>query len=494
MLRALSLSLGLCIGLIQETPAQSMAPRIGVDRRIELTVILFKLAGASEFNQNNFVEYQADIERYFGPFRGHEAVALARALHDHGTTFSAVMGIPIRLSDPPELRERVPFDSTGGWPGPPADIQRFVEAARRFAVATRAEEFFAAHRVLYDSVNVRLRRPIDSLADLQWLSAFFGVPPDRDFVVVPMLANSETSFSSCMQPPNARLECYSILGHHRTDAAGFPMYDAGFVGTLVHEAGHAYVNPLANARRSDFERSAPRVQAQVADAMAAQAYGSWTSMVNESLLHAVEARYALAHQGPDALPRFFADQRKQSWFWVEELYNVYGEYEANRRTYPTFAAFMARVIAYFDSLPERVPAMVQRYDAQRPKVASLSIDNGSQSVDPGLHEIVVRFDRPVREDGWSIVPSFGHSTPTKESQARVPTITWKSWGTGNAPHTPFKQGTGLDSTGTTFRFGVELQPGREYEFQLNTPHGYGFKNADDGVPLAPYRITFKTKG
>jgi hypothetical protein len=71
---------------------------------------------------------------------------------------------------------------------------------------------------------------------------------------------------------------------------------------------------------------------------------------------------------------------------------------------------------------------------------------------------------------------------------------WTPRGAGDAPHTPFKLGTGLDSTGTMFRFGVELQPGREYEFQLNTPHGYGFKNADDGVPLAPYRITFKTKG
>jgi len=156
-----------------------------------------------------------------------------------------------------------------------------------------------------------------------------------------------------MQPPGGRLECYSILGHHATDSAGFPLYDDGFVGTLVHEAGHGYVNPLANARRADFERSAPRVHAQVAGAMNAQAY-PWTSMVNESLLHAVEARYAEAHQGPSVLPKFFADQRRQSWFWVEELYNLYGDYVADRRSYPTFAAFMPRVIAYFDSLPQPV--------------------------------------------------------------------------------------------------------------------------------------------
>jgi len=464
--------------------------RIGVDRRVELMAILFKLAGAGEFNQNNFVQYNADIQRQFGSFRDHEAVTRARELHDRsGISFSAVMAVAIRLTDPPELRERVAFDSAGGWRAPPDEVRRFVEAARRFAVEAHADDFFAAHRVLYDTANARLRRPIDRLADLQWLSDFFGVPPDRDFVVVPMLANSETSFGPCMQPPNGRIECYSILGHHWTDSAGFPLYDDGFVGTLVHEAGHGYVNPLANARRVDFERTAPRVHAQVADAMNAQAY-PWASMVNESLLHAVEARYAVAHQGPSVLPKFFADQRRQSWFWVEELYNLYSDYVADRRTFPTFAGFMPRVIAYFDSLPERVPAMVRAYDALRPKVISLSIENGSQSLDPGIREIVLKFDRRVREDGWSLVPSFGHSSPTPESIAGLPKITWKGWEAG--PRSTAIR-SNLDSAGTTFRFGVELEPGRAYQFQLNTPHGFGFRDAETGVPLAPYPIRFQTR-
>ena len=461
-----------------------------MDRRVELIVILFKLAGASEYNQNNFKEYNADIERHFGPFRNHEAVALARGLHDrHRVFFSSVIAIPIRLSDPPAFRERLPFDSTGRWPGPPDTVRMFVEAARRFAVESQADAFFTAHRTLYDSVNTRLRRPIDRLADLPWLARFFGTPPDRDYVVVPMLANSQTSFASCLEPPGARLECYSILGHTKTDSAGFALYDDGFVGTLIHEAGHGFVNPLADARRAEFERSARRVHALVADAMGAQAYG-WTSMLNESLLHAMEARYALAHHGPSAMAAFFAGQRQQSWFWVEELSNLYAEYEANRQTYPTFGSFMPRVIAYWDSLPERVPAMIHRYDAQRPKLVSLSIDNGSQAVDPGLREITVRFDRPVSDNGWSLVPIFGPSGPTSEAQVRVPRITWTSWG---SVRTPYTRGVGLDSTGTTFHFGVELEPSREYEFQLNTPHGHGFRGAEDGIPLAPYRIRFRTR-
>jgi hypothetical protein len=58
---------------------------------------------------------------------------------------------------------------------------------------------------------------------------------------------------------------------------------------------------------------------------------------------------------------------------------------------------------------------------------------------------------------------------------------------------PFIIGKGLDSAGTTFHFGLALEPDREYELQLGTPHGYGFRNVSDGVPLAPYRLRFRTR-
>ena len=117
-------------------------------------------------------------------------------------------------------------------------------------------------------------------------------------------------------------------------------------------------------------------------------------MVNESLDRATEARYIAAHGDTAQLRAFYRDQLRGSWFWTEELANLYTQYEADRRTYPTFASFMPRIIAYFDSLPDRVPAMQRRYDAQRPKIVSLSIASGSDSVDAGLKEIVIQFDRP----------------------------------------------------------------------------------------------------
>src|SRR5256886_16947479 len=80
----------------------------------------------------------------------------------------------------------------------------------------------------------------------------------------------------------------------------------------------------------------------------------WPSMVNESLDRATEARYIVAHGDSVQLRAFYRDQLRGSWFWTEELANLYAQYEANRTAYPTFAAFLPRIIAYFDSLPARV--------------------------------------------------------------------------------------------------------------------------------------------
>src|SRR2546430_16362349 len=98
-----------------QVAAQSKELRIGVDRRVELIAIIFKLAGSGEFSPTHLPQYSADIDRFFGPQRNHEAVTLARGLRDrYGVAQSRVMAIPIRLTEPPELKERVPFDSSGG--------------------------------------------------------------------------------------------------------------------------------------------------------------------------------------------------------------------------------------------------------------------------------------------------------------------------------------------------------------------------------------------
>ncbi len=465
--------------------AQTSPPRIAADPRVELLAIVFRLAGASEFSHNRYAEYDADVQRQFGRFRDHQAVVLARDLHQkREVDYSAVMRLAIALGPPPALEPRLPYDSVLSDLVPGAEMQRFVEALRRFVVDTRAHTFFAAQRARYDSAGQRLRAVLQGQSPFAWVAAFFG-GSDRDFVVAPLLANSDGAFGPCVRPsrgPGAgRLECWQILGHHDTDAAGFVAYDPGVRGLLVHEVSHSYANPLARAHRAELERSAPRVHAAFAATMAAQAVGSWTSMVNESLVRAAVARFLVAHGTPDEQHGYQAGEHAGGWYWLDELKTLFATYEAHRRTYPTLATFMPRVVAWYDSLPDRIPALQRRYDATRPRVVSVSFGTTDGSaVDPGLREIVVHFDRPVREGDcgpWcrGIVPLWVDGRPAT-TQLPPPPVTAHM----------------LDAAGTTLRISVALEPGRAYSFQLNTPKGDGFQTAD-GVPLDAYPIRFGTR-
>ncbi len=68
--------------LFAQTPRQntpkSNAPRVGVDRRIELLAIIWRLAGSPSFNQGTLQPYVTEIDKHFAPHRNHAAVSIAR--------------------------------------------------------------------------------------------------------------------------------------------------------------------------------------------------------------------------------------------------------------------------------------------------------------------------------------------------------------------------------------------------------------------------------
>ena len=120
------------------TPLRAQAYRIGVDPRVELMSVIFRLAGNNEYNQCRIPAYDKALEQYFAPYRDHAAVQMARSL---GVGFDAPMNLAVHIKDIETLAERVPFDRPGirldeRWNG--ADAGKFLAAARKFVVPISA--------------------------------------------------------------------------------------------------------------------------------------------------------------------------------------------------------------------------------------------------------------------------------------------------------------------------------------------------------------------
>src|SRR5713101_8121350 len=120
--------------LLLPVPCPAQTTQVGVDLRVELMSIVFRLAGNSEYSEARVPAYAQAIEAHFASVRNHEAVRLARELHQsNGVSHDAVMSLAVHVEDAFSLKERVDFDSPGL-----ALVRRWkIPEARKFLVAAR---------------------------------------------------------------------------------------------------------------------------------------------------------------------------------------------------------------------------------------------------------------------------------------------------------------------------------------------------------------------
>jgi hypothetical protein len=435
--------------------AQAQDWRGGIDSRIELMSILFRLAGNNEYHQCRAPAYDKAIESYFAPYRDHAAVRSARSL---AIGFDAPMKLAANLRDAASLAERVPFDGPAvhlyqGWDA--AKARDFLGAARQFASDTIFQDFLKSQQALYAATNARLESFLQQ-ADLAWLARFFGSHSPARFVIVPGLANGASSYAARVTDESGTQEIYAIPGVSKVDADGLPVFDSDWRTTMVHELAHAYTNPAAGKFAGRMEKPVRQIYEAVAPAMQRQSYGNWRTMLNESLARAATIQYVMEHDGQEAAQRVIRQENSRSFFWMSGLVKLLDTYRNDRQQYATFESFMPQVAEFFENLAPRIHELTDRL---QPKVVSTSIADGATGVDPGVKSIVVHFSMPMSQVG-----------PDKSAKL---------------------SGGRFDETGTVVTIPVTLEPQRDYVLPLRWAGGQAFLSAD-GVPLPATMLRFRT--
>jgi len=439
---------------------RAQAYRVGVDPRVELISILFRLAGNDEYNQCRVPAYDKAIEQYFAPYRNHRAVQLARGL-DLG--FDAPMSLAVHIADVDSLTERVPLDRPGikldkRWQ--PAKTREFLAAARKFVSDTNFAGFLKSQQALYDETNARLRTFVQEKADLEWYNRFFGTRSPVRFIVVPGMANGGPSYGASFLADDGVEEMYAIPGVWLVDATGLPQFRPEWRDTMVHEFIHSYSNPVVDKFAGQMEKAASQMNQPVRGAMQRQGYGDWKTLLYESMVRATTIQYIQEHDGSEAAQRMIQQDYSRSFFWMSDLCSLLAAYQKNRPQYPTLETFMPKVVAFFNDEASRMGELATKYEQTRPTVISMSVVDGATDVDPELAEIVVKFSRPMSTEDRNTDPRFrkGH----------------------------------FDATGTVLTIPVSLQADHDYQFSLRWPNGQAFTSAD-GVPFQPVSLHFRTR-
>ena len=445
--------------------------RIQVDPRVELLSLIFRLAGNPEYNQGKVQSYNEDVDKQFNQYRNHDAVKMASQLRrTRGVSFDACMSMAVHLNNVPDLELLVPLDP---WPEgldkrwTARDANRFLEAARRFVKDTRFAEFQDQHRSLYETTQTRIKALMDKEGHLEWFQEFFGEHPQATFAIAPGLLNGGSCYGAHCREPGGTDNLYCILGVWKTDAQGLPEFTQNMVGTVVHEFGHSFANHIIDRHAAELRAAGEALFKPVAAKMRSQAYGNGQTLLYESLVRACEVRYAVRHYGPTAEKPSVDYQKGRGFLWMGELSSLLAEYETNRTQYPTLEAFAPRLVAFFKKYSKDFAEKQKALEKKKPKVVSVIPANGAADVDPDQAFIQVVFDRPMRNGSWSMV--------------------------GGGPHPPETTGKpGYDESHKTWTVPVKLKPDWDYEFMLNS-EGYDAFRSEDGVPLEPVKVTFKTR-
>lgn len=443
---------------------------VGVDPRIELVSIIFRLAGNSEYNQCRIASYDHDLKTYFASWQNHACVVLARSLREkYGVSYDAPMSLAVRLPALDQWREGAPPTLTtpkgldGRWR--PEDVKEFLARLQAFRADSHFNEFFKQHEALFKLTTERAQQ-MACEARLEWFEKFFGIRPGARFHLTLGLTNGP-----CCYGVSTRLgdqeELYSILGVWESNWLGQPKFSSGMIGTVIHEFGHSYSNPIVSrhmaALKSAGERIFPHVQTQ----MRQQAYGSWQTMMLESLNRAVEVRYEMSHGGPEAAKRAIAYNVGRGFAWTGGLADLLGQkYEGRRDQYPTLDAFFPKIAAFFNEYNQKM----EKAQVGVPRVVKTIPAADQKDVDPALRELAVVFDRDMKQGP--------HSWSWTGDGKRFPKQT-----KGNKP---------VWRDARTCTLAVELEPGRSYFFGINGGDFTNFR-ALDGTPAEPVAVSFTTR-
>ena len=378
-----------------------------VDERTELLSIVFRLAGANEYINNNFPSYTKDIDEYFSPFKKHEAILYAQKVrNEHSVSYDAVMSLAVilEISDSVRLNPDLSLKSLDNrWT--PEDVKAFTTCLNRFYTDTKFRDFFLKHSSLYKTAENKFSIILNKV-DFGWFEKFYGEKPEGTFNLILSIPNGPGNYGPKAIFNNGKEDLYAIIGCCIADSTGQPSYSESARPIVIHEYNHSYCNPLMEVNYPAMQSKSDDIFKLVKEKMSKQAYGTSKTMNYEILVRACVIKYFQGKKENDEYVKSLIVKEKSNGFlWIEQLVDKLSIYEKKREKYPTLKDFMPEIVKLQNTLSLEV--WIKEIELSYPKIISMSIENNSTTVDPNTKEIILRFDRPMSV--WNNGVGYGKS-------------------------------------------------------------------------------------
>ncbi len=339
---------------------------IGVDRRVELISIVFRLAGSPEYNDGTLRPYVKAIEKHFGDFDNHPVIKMAAELrYKRSMSCDGPMSLAVHIDRNFRLRKTVEeWPKTLDYRWEKDEAEEFVGKLREFAVETKFDEFFKAQGPIYeqgirpcekvmgqkevaiDQAGLKLGKILGvDMGD--WLSDFFGVENTGDLRLVLGFVNGFANYGPRFETGGTS-EKYAIVGMRPFDPANTVIFLPGQIGTVAHEFCHSFTNPVVDKYMDRLQPAGEKLFATHGAAMRTRGYQKWESVMYETAVRACVASFIRHAFEPMYMDYYLKDEARAGFVWTGDMGNLLKEYESNRDKYPTFESFFPEFVTFLN--------------------------------------------------------------------------------------------------------------------------------------------------
>jgi hypothetical protein len=439
-----------------------------VDTRVELLSIVFRLAGAKEYNSTDNAGYVEKIHNHFDRFKDHNLIKYAQQIRESdGIGYDAVMFYAINIDSLSTIQPIVPFSK--GSPDKrwnEVTLTKFTALLKQFYKDADCKSFFDSNKDYYALAETQFYSLFKKL-DVEWYYKYYGKVPNENFKIVIGLGNGGNNFGPHVDLPNKSRDVYAIIGASTFDAAGVPTFeDDYYLPTLIHEFNHSFVNYLIENSKAQLNHSAEIIFEKEKVKMKKQAYTNWETMINEATVRASVIRYMMNHESDTT--KTDAELKRQlanGFVWMKELVALLGQFEKKRNSYPTLENFMPEIVSFYNSVAPNIDTYEAIYLKNCAKVVTAKpIEN--ETIASTTTEIVFQFSKKLDGKRYFFGP-----------------------GPKGLEHYPKPIEFNFLNDNTTIIMTVKLEPNTEYQINMIGRMMRTF----DGYAVQDYVLNFKTR-
>ncbi|MBP1631465.1 MAG: hypothetical protein H6Q15_2358 [Bacteroidetes bacterium] len=416
-----------------------------VDERFELTSIIFRLANANEFVNNNVPNYVQDIDNYFKSYKNDTLIKFVKRIReDRGIGYDAVSNITghllitkntVCISPKVNIHNLCVIDDRWNL----NNINTFVKLLNKFYKKTGFHNFYVKHNSLYEKTQSNFNVIFNQI-ESNWFQSFFGKSlPNQDIIV--NLCNGSSNYSLTVQNNNNTNTYGIIIGCVKVDKNRIPIFDESIIPTIIHEICHQYTVPLIKSNIKDFLTSANAIFPFIEDKMRLFAYGDPETLIYENINRLCVNAYFKEY--PNFFEQYYIKNDEDVGFiWMDDMVTSLDNFYNNREVFKSFSDYLPQLSCFMKYVSDNFETVQLLYKEKYPVIVSV-FPNINSIVSDSINEIRITFSRPMW-DASSI-------SVTNDSTLLKPKLKLTNWSDDKK----------------TFVISTELSPNTNYGFTLN---------------------------